>query len=66
LCPSNQISSTVAAEVLGVASGAIYTWAISDAVGGAKKIETLHPEGIQGCRIDKTKNETMREAMPPV
>jgi hypothetical protein len=48
MCPSNQISSTVAAAVLGVASGAIYTWAIiSDAAG--EKIETLHPEGIQGA-----------------
>ena len=50
--------------MLGVASGAIYTWAISVAVG--EKIETLHPEGIQGRRIDKTKYETMREAVPPV
>ena len=28
-----------------------------------EKIETLHPEGKQGRRIDKTKYETIREAV---
>ncbi|MFZ0011734.1 MAG: hypothetical protein WAL97_07520 [Halobacteriota archaeon] len=46
----------------GVTSSAIYPWAsVSDAIG--EKIETLQTEGKQGRSIDKTKYETIREAV---
>jgi len=45
-----------------VTTSAIYPWAsVSDATG--EKIETLHTEGKQERSIDKTKYETIREAV---